>query len=154
MTLAYHPQSNGAVERINREILNMLKKYALHRANDWDRNLELLLFAYRAAPHASTGFAPFEMNRGIPARLPSSSWFLNPPPLIFHSDSLAPDPQAYIEDLKHSLALIHTLAREELMKAKNYQSHQFNKRTRINPFSVGDLVMCHEYLEGNVGIIN
>jgi transposase InsO family protein len=35
-TTAYHPQTNGQVERVNRTIINSLQCYVERRQNDWD----------------------------------------------------------------------------------------------------------------------
>lgn len=48
----------------------MLKRMCEERPNDWDRYVGPLLFAYREAPQASTGFAPFELLYGRTVRGP------------------------------------------------------------------------------------
>ncbi len=50
LTLTYHPQSNGQIERMNRTLIDMLKSYVNRRGSDWDENLELVLFSYRVSP--------------------------------------------------------------------------------------------------------
>jgi transposase InsO family protein len=35
-TTAYHPQTNGQVERFNRTIINSLRGYVERRQEDWD----------------------------------------------------------------------------------------------------------------------
>ena len=42
---AYHPQSNGQVERFKRTLLNMLTKFVSSDQRDWDQKLPLLMFA-------------------------------------------------------------------------------------------------------------
>ena len=41
----------------------MLRKKE-NRQDEWDRLLKFLLFAYRQAPHANTGYSPFELIYG------------------------------------------------------------------------------------------
>ena len=69
-TSAYHPQTDGLVERFNQTLKAMLKKTATEEGKDWDKLLPYLLFAYREVPHASTGFSPFELLYGRDVRGP------------------------------------------------------------------------------------
>ncbi|CAM4586800.1 unnamed protein product [Lepidochelys olivacea] len=56
---AYHPQSNGLVERFNGTLKMMLKTFMDQHPQDWDKYLPHLLFAYREVPQETTGFSPF-----------------------------------------------------------------------------------------------
>jgi hypothetical protein len=58
---AYHPQTNGQVERFNRTILNSLRGYVSERQDDWDECKSALTFAYNCRIHTSLGLAPFEL---------------------------------------------------------------------------------------------
>lgn len=69
-TTAYHPQTDGLVERFNQTLKSMLKKFVAANGKDWDRWLPYLLFAYREVPQASTGFSPFELLYGRQVRGP------------------------------------------------------------------------------------
>ncbi|XP_066980100.1 uncharacterized protein [Macrobrachium rosenbergii] len=45
---AYHPQSQGVLERAHQTMKSLLGKYALESAKDWDENLDLLMFVIRS----------------------------------------------------------------------------------------------------------
>ena len=69
-TTPYHPQTDGFVERFNKTLKSMLRKYVTESGKDWNKLLPYLLFAYREVPQALTGFAPFEHLYGHPVHGP------------------------------------------------------------------------------------
>ncbi len=44
---AYHPESQGALERFHQTLKAMLRKYCLDTGKDWDEGVPLVLFAVR-----------------------------------------------------------------------------------------------------------
>ena len=44
---AYHPASQGVLERFHQTLKNMLRKYCFETEKDWDEGIHLLLFAVR-----------------------------------------------------------------------------------------------------------
>ena len=58
-TSAYHPQTDGMVERMNRTLIQMISKHSKFYGGEWDQYLNYLLFAYRVRPHSSSGSSPF-----------------------------------------------------------------------------------------------
>lgn len=57
-TTAYHPQSDGMVERFNGTLETMLSAYVQENHRDWDKHLPYVMMAYRASEHETTGFSP------------------------------------------------------------------------------------------------
>ena len=71
-TTAYHPQGNGACERVNQTIKHNLRKLINEcDLGSWDRMLPLAAFAYNTVVHNSTGFSPFFLTFGSDPRVPS-----------------------------------------------------------------------------------
>ena len=69
-TTAYHPQGDGMVECFNRSLLQLLRTY-VDKQEEWEKYLPLVLYAYRTATHASTGYSPYMLMFGRQPELPS-----------------------------------------------------------------------------------
>ena len=67
---AYHPESQGAIERFHQTLKNMIRAYCLDTGNQWDESLPFLLFAVRESVQESLGFSPFELVFGHTVRGP------------------------------------------------------------------------------------
>ena len=70
LTTAYHPRSNGAVERLNRTLLGALSKMAHSQPLEWPNFLNYVLMAYRTTPHPAIlggTTTPFELVFGRPS---------------------------------------------------------------------------------------
>ena len=57
-TTAYHPASDGLVERLNQTLEQMLSHVVSTDDRDWDVRLPSVMMAYRSAVQSSTGYTP------------------------------------------------------------------------------------------------
>ena len=60
-TNAYHPSSNGIVERFNGALKLNMKAYVVHKGlsfNQWSQSVNHCLFDYRTTPHSTTNCIP------------------------------------------------------------------------------------------------
>ena len=75
---AYHPQSNGMVERGHRPIVDALSKLTAGRSSKWKDYLHLVLWADRTTVRASTGMTPARVIYGnehvLPIKLTVPTW--------------------------------------------------------------------------------
>ena len=58
---AYHPESQGALERFHQTLKNMMKTFCLDSQKDLDDGVHMLLFAARTAFQESLGFSSLEL---------------------------------------------------------------------------------------------
>jgi transposase InsO family protein len=72
MSTAFHPQTDGQTERVNRVLEEYLRHYVSPNQDDWDEWLALAEFAYNNSVHEATGHSPFLLNYGIHPRLPGA----------------------------------------------------------------------------------
>ncbi len=92
LSSAYHPQSQGCVERFHQTLKNTLRMYCEEMSVEWDEALPLALFALRDNVQGSTGFSPFEVNG--PLRMVKEKWLETEEP---------PNVVKYVSDFKDRL---------------------------------------------------
>ncbi|KAK8765138.1 hypothetical protein V5799_032249 [Amblyomma americanum] len=63
-TTAYHPQTNGLTERLNKTIADMISMYVDADHRNWDAILPYVTFAYNTALQETTRFTPFRLVHG------------------------------------------------------------------------------------------
>ena len=64
MSTAYHPQTNGQTERMNRILEDVLRHFVAPNQADWDSYLFHAEVAVNNAVQESTGASPFYLNYG------------------------------------------------------------------------------------------
>ncbi|CAI7759517.1 unnamed protein product [Closterium sp. NIES-54] len=129
LSTAYHPETDGQPERMNRTLEDALRSCVNSMQTDWDQHLAAVEFAYNSSPNIATGEPPFLLATG---QLPRSVTSL-PHPL--HS----PNPTA--ADFISSHHRILQLARRKLQLAQERQLRYANQHMRHTTFRVGDMVL-------------
>jgi transposase InsO family protein len=68
MSTAYHPQSDGQMERMNQVIEAYVRSYCNFEKNDWADMLPMAEYAYNNSKHSTTKISPFYANYGYEPR--------------------------------------------------------------------------------------
>ena len=140
LSAAYHPESQGALERWHQTFKSMLRKFCVESKLEWDEGIDFLLFAIREVPQESIGFSPFEMLFGRSVRGPLSvikeEW-LNMP-----SDSTQTI-QQYMDKLKRTLKEVREIARKNLKGQQLVMKEHYDKGSKVRKFKPNDLVLAY-----------
>ena len=71
LTTAYHPQSDGATERVNQEIEVYISIFCTNNPEEWSTMLSMMEFTHNNQRHANQLNTPFELMLGItPVAIP------------------------------------------------------------------------------------
>ncbi|XP_011270565.1 hypothetical protein CAOG_08903 [Capsaspora owczarzaki ATCC 30864] len=127
LSTAYHPQSDGQTEAINRILEQYLRCFISAGQDNWSDLLHLAEFAYNSSAQSSTGVSPFHANFGFNPRFD-------------FSPALTPSPDA--TSLLAHISDVQANVRDHLKSAVSAYTKHANKH-RIPPpdFQVGDQVL-------------
>ena len=65
-----YPETNGALERTHRVLVEYLRCFILENQTDWDWWIPCATFVFNTTPHSGTGFTPHELLFGRRANIP------------------------------------------------------------------------------------
>ena len=133
---AYHPQSQGAIERFHQSMKYMLKTYCHDNGKDWDEGLPFVLFAARETVSDSLGFSPFELVFGHNVRGPLK---------CLKEKLLCQQPSSglidYVSCFRDRLYAARKLAKTHLESAQIQMKKWYDRKSRSRSFSPGDQVL-------------
>jgi len=130
---AYHPQTDGQSERVNRVVEDYLRHYTDSQQSDWADHLIFAEFAINNSKHESTGFTPFFMNYGFHPTLPQI--FAIAPSSA--KRARVPAASDLLEIIQKSIAS----AKVSLEKAQQRQKRYADEHRREVTFAIGDRVL-------------
>jgi hypothetical protein len=124
---AYHPQSDGQTEALNKCLETYLRCYASAKPEEWSQWLPLAEWWYNASHHSSTGFTPFEAVYGYAH-----------PTLLSYVPGTSANPAVDTQPRDRTSVL--TLLKEHLQQAQNRMKHQVDKHRSECHLEIGDWV--------------
>jgi hypothetical protein len=124
---AYHPQTDGKIERANQILEDMLRACIIHYGTSWNKCLALAEFSYNNSYQSSLQMAPFEALYGRRCRTPLS-WSETGERKIFGSD--------LVIEAEHKVKVIQA----NLKTAQSRQKSYADQRRKPLQFQVGDFV--------------
>jgi hypothetical protein len=124
---AYHPQTDGPIERVNQILEDMLRACALHYGRTWDKSLPYAEFSYNNSYQESLRMASFEMLYGRRCRT-SLFWSETRERKVFGPNIL-----------QEAEKQVH-MVRENMWIVQSRQKSYANHRRRELSFEVEDFV--------------
>lgn len=128
---AFHPQTNGALERSHRTFTEYLRHFVDKYGMDWDIWSPFCVFTYNTTPHCSTGYMPYELVFGHRPNLPSSFNF--EPEVNYNYDDL-------LCDFKYKLQNSYQIARHNIVRSKENSKRYYDTYSKNKTYANGDLV--------------
>ncbi|CAM8987449.1 unnamed protein product [Rhodiola kirilowii] len=122
---AYHPQTDGQTEVLNRVLEDYLRCYVNENQTNWPELLPWAELHYNTAQHTATGFTPFEVVYGQA-------------PLALKDYVPGQSALASVDQLLTQRSHLITELKANLARARHRMVQQANKHRRDIEFQVGD----------------
>ncbi len=134
---AYHPQSQGAIERFHQTLKSMLRTYCVEHEKEWDEHIPLLLFAVRNTTQASLGFSSSELFFGHTVRGPLKI-LQEQIHKILSSSRMSPTTSVldYVSVFHERLHSVWKLAKKSLSSVQSQMKTHYDKKN------------CHSIISG------
>jgi hypothetical protein len=127
MSTAYHPETDGATERANRTVTQILRSLVSADQSNWVQKLPMVEFAINAGINASSGFSPFELNCGFTPRIGGFK----------SSECEFAGVRNWIASARWNLIEAHDKIIAARLKGETYANE---RRSPARPYQVGDKV--------------
>ncbi|XP_044715053.1 reverse transcriptase (RNA-dependent DNA polymerase) domain-containing protein [Hirsutella rhossiliensis] len=130
LSTAYHPQTDGATERMNQEVLVYLRIFVAYAQTDWAGLLPMAMLAINNRDSSVTGYSPFFLTHGYHAEPIQQNQI---------SSRSKTDPKARADHFIARLREGQELAQAAKATAQQIMEHQANKGRRPSQkFVVGE----------------
>jgi hypothetical protein len=133
LSTAYHPKSQGQVERTHAVINDCISMFVKNNQSDWCEKLHLIIFAINTSVSETTGYSAFFLIYGREAVLPIEAQF---------TESQFVD----LEKLLTSLQSARVCARENIEIGQIRSASYHDLKVREHSFKVGDIVVCRKFV--------
>ena len=137
-TMPYHPQTNGAVERVHQTLRRMIAKMDPDKRAKWPLHLGPILIAYNATRSLITGYLPYFLMFGRRPRLPIDLLF----PTV-RRDENARTTDEYVTSLYDKLKWALVYARDALILEAQRQKRLYDRRAGAVELHPGDKVLVN-----------
>nr|KYP35245.1 Retrovirus-related Pol polyprotein from transposon 17.6 [Cajanus cajan] len=138
LSSAYHPQTDGQLERTIQSLEDLLRACVLDHLGSWEEVLPLVEFTFNNSFHASIGMAPFEALYGRRCRTPLC-WYQDGESVVVGPELI----RQTIEKVK--------MIQEKMKTAQSRQKSYADKRRKPLEFAEGEHVFLKVTPTSSVG---
>jgi len=126
--MAYHPQTDRQIERMNQELEQYLRMYIDHRQSNWSEWLTTAEFAFNNKVYVATKLSPFKVNYGRDPRM--------------GFDIRKKRKNVKAEEFAREMKNRHEEAKAALVKSQEEMKRQADRnRKEVEEYRVGDKVL-------------
>lgn len=127
MSTAYHPQTDGQSERLNRCLETYLRCATSQQPKHWSKWLSLAEFWYNTNYHTALKMSPFQALYGYA-------------PPTFTTDQSVKITEGNVVEWMETRKLMLAVLKENLLRAQNRMKQYADKKRSDREFSIGDWV--------------
>lgn len=136
-TTPYHAMGNGACERFNRTLLNMLGTLNEDQKSRWKEHLGTLVHCYNCTPHQTTGYTPYKLMFGRDPNLPVDNLYKAP------TEGQC-SPSEFYNKLRKEIVYCQDLARKHSNFKANKVKQYYDVSARASGLEIGDVVLVRK----------
>ena len=138
----YHPEGNGAIERVNKSIKPYLAKMVNDDQDDWDLYLPMAISTYNNSFHSTIKMSPYEALYARKPVLVADVILNNQLP----ANTRLADVSNFICGLRRSAESISKIIARNTIEAQQRQKQYYDRFTRNRvKFEIGDSVLIFNY---------
>ena len=142
-TMPYNLHGNAPTERLNHTLIGLLKSLPKEQKSNWPLHLPLLVFAYNATPHDTTGYQPYELMFGCKAPTMCDAWL----GLGNYNDNFSQSKCAWVNQQHELILAVNRQALKRMkMSAEKSVSQAGGKSLNI---PIGNLVLLCDHPKGH-----
>ncbi len=135
-TSPYHPETNGAVERMHGTMKGILGK-CISDGLDWVEQLSFVMYVLRQMPHADSGYSPFDLVYGFRVRTPLDALYHG----LYEAEMDKLSVCDWVMRMAERLERVRDSAALRVSKSRESRMQYLNRGTKLRVFKVGDLVL-------------
>ena len=135
-TTAYHPASNGIVERSHQTIMAGLSQFIDEDQRNWDVWLPYVMMVYRATPHSTTKYSPYYLLHGREMRLPTD-WMRGEAEQDLSEDDV-------VQEIRQRMQLANQRVIDYTQQRKENSKARYDLKAKEKQFNIGDKVLLHQ----------
>lgn len=128
---AYHPQTNGALERFHATLRDHIRMYHSRRLKNWDEIIPFAIMCHNTSVNSSTGYTPHELLFGYKPR-------------PFYSMKIIPEyrPCDYLRDLNERLRVARDSALKHCERMKERAKERYDSNIKnVADYKIGSKVL-------------